>query len=103
MHLFPHTGPYPSAHHPIPLSTKTPLKTGNITWTNKVWASVLNYADSLFINVAGVDKEDLQKIKKIVDDLDLTHKHKIEFNFNKTCQRGQFLFDSNDQQRNGMQ
>ena len=53
--------------------------------------------------MAGVDKEDLQKIKKIVDDLDLTHKHKIEFNFNKTCQRGQFLFDSNDQQRNGMQ
>ena len=99
-HLIPHTGPYPSASHALAHQLKSPLKIANITWTNKSWASVLNYANFLYINVAGENKEDLGTIKKIVDDLDLINKNKIQFNFNKTCGRGLYR-NSNEEQKTG--
>jgi hypothetical protein len=87
------TGPYPAtfkaSQHPSEEKDKIP-KTGEIHWSNQAWTAILKHAKFLHINVAGKDSEDLDKIKKIVTDLDLTHANKIIFNFNKTLDRGSY-------------
>ena len=83
--VFP--GPYPSAQI-VPQERKSNLKTGPITWGAKTWAGVLNFAKFVHVNVAGKNPEDMNAIKKIVEDLKLHNNDKIVFNFNKTIDRG---------------
>ena len=65
-------------------------KTGEIHWSNLVWTAILQHANFLHVNVAGKNPDDLETIRKIATDLNLTHHSKINFNFNKTIDRGSY-------------
>jgi hypothetical protein len=54
---------------------------------NHRYASLLNLTNELHINIVGENTEDYKIIKTFVNSLDLKHKPKISFNFNKTIGR----------------
>ena len=65
-------------------------KIGNLLWGPRTWAGVLSFVDFLHINVAGQNRTDLDLIKKVVADLDISQENKIRFNFNETIGRWDF-------------
>ena len=65
-------------------------KAASIYWTEKRWASVLEYANALYMNVAGPSKQDMYKIGQAVDNLGLKNRNKIILNFNKTVDRMEY-------------
>ena len=82
-------GPTPLTTTERPRKAKI-IETGGIPFGTKVWASVLDYADFLLINVAGDNTKHLDKIKSSPIGLDLRHIDKIRFNFNKTVDRDHY-------------
>ena len=98
MHFY-HSGPYPAtfktSHNPLQDKDKEDEnlkshKTGEIHWSNAAWTAILQHATFLHVNVAGKNAEDLDTIRRIATDLNLTHHNKINFNFNKTIDRGSY-------------
>jgi hypothetical protein len=96
-----HIGPYPAAQT-IPIDTridrKSNVHTGAIVWGAKRWASVLNFAKFLHINVAGNNTNDKQQIEKIVKKLKLKNDYKIVYNFNETIDRATWMYSAPDVQ-----
>ena len=73
--------------------------TGGIVWGAKRWASILNFAKFLHINVGGNNTNDKPQIEKIVKDLNLKNQHKIVFNFNETIIRGTWKYGGPEKQK----
>ena len=81
-------GDYPAMQYPS--RNRKQEKIGNLLWGPRTWAGVLSFVDFLHINVAGQNRTDLDLIKKVVADLDISQENKIRFNFNETIGRWDF-------------
>ena len=116
--LTPPLGPYPASfktsHNPAEIKEKEKEKekeekekkrkrtyqTGEIHWSSSTsWAAILKHAQFLHVNVAGKDSSDLDLIQQIATDLNLTYKDKINFNFNRTIDRGAYDKKNKEEKR----
>eukprot|EP00667_Euglena_gracilis_P011623 EG_transcript_11877 len=60
---------------------------GGLRWLPTQWASVLDLADQLYLNVARQGPGDFERVKQLVEGLPLVHRDKVFFHFNHTVQR----------------
>eukprot|EP00667_Euglena_gracilis_P014382 EG_transcript_14891 len=60
---------------------------GGLRWLPAQWASVLDLADQLYLNVAHQRRGDFERVKQMVDRLPLKHRDKLYLHFNLTIAR----------------
>eukprot|EP00667_Euglena_gracilis_P017150 EG_transcript_18020 len=60
---------------------------GGLRWLPTQWASVLDLADRLYLNVAHQRPGDFERVKRLVEGLPLVHRDKLFLHFNHTIPR----------------
>eukprot|EP00667_Euglena_gracilis_P022791 EG_transcript_25498 len=60
---------------------------GGLRWLPTRWASVLDLADQLYLNVAHQQPGDFEAVKELVEGLPLAHRAKLFLHLNHTVQR----------------
>lgn len=61
-----------------------------IPWGTKYWSSLLDLSDSLVLNVAEPRIDAKDKVKKLIDSLNLRYGEKINLQYNRTVDRDEF-------------
>lgn len=81
------------------IMTEGDKRTINFVWDDRRWASLLRVSSELFLNVAGEKKEDLEKMRQVVDGANLRYRNKIRLNFNRTIGRGSYNHSPADKKK----
>ena len=65
---------------------------------NKRFASILDYANGMLVNVVGNDIKDMYDIQEVIKEVNINFMNKIQFNFNETIPRELFRKSSHEKQ-----
>lgn len=68
-------------------------------WDERRWASLLRVSTELFLNVAGEDPADMQKVRDVVSHANLRYRNKINIHFNKTIGRGTYAHSTPEKKK----